>query len=198
MLSQLYIHLFALKCITPRFVGWFQCTSYLDVLLRQFVWCYGSGPLLLLRQELPGCHFLPPAAAFSRLNRTQCRRPTDRARYQCCPHRSTLHCYSFCFVQCIVEWRHHEEGCFSTVESLQCAVEQWFCGRVGGCCYIEDCAGATQRGPSPGPHRTRGGSSIYFLFCPAHQPWIRKNTRKLCPRPSIMKRKTSMEPTQPT
>ena len=63
-------------------------------------------------------------------------------------------------------------------------------------CYTEDGAGGTQRGPSPGQaHRTRGGSSIYFLFCPNHQPWTRKNTRKLCPGPSIMKRKTSMKPT---
>ena len=138
------------------------------------------------KQELPGCHFLPPAAAFSRLNRTQCRRPTDRARYQCCPHRSTLHWYSFCSVQS----RHRD----AVLQFARCseAVILW----QSSCYTEEDGAGGTQRGPSPGQaHRTRGGSSIYFLFCPNHQPWTRKNTRKLCPGPSIMKRKTSMKPT---
>lgn len=69
ILRQSFSHLFTLKCIITLCLMY--CTS---MMLRR-----ASPP----RQELPGCQFLPAAAAFSRLNRTQCR-PTD-ARYQCCP-----------------------------------------------------------------------------------------------------------------
>ena len=74
-------------------------------------------------------------------------------------------------------------------ESWQCAAKQCFCGRVGAGANIEACAGGTQRGPSPGPHRTRGGSSIYFPF---YQTPHKTKYQKIV---AIMKKRTSMKPT---
>ena len=103
----------------------------------------------------PGSCFFPEL-----LNRTQCRRPTDRARYQCCPpHRSTLHT-----THTSLHCGARQDAVQCTAENWQCAAKQCFCGRVGAGANIEACAGGTQRGPSPGPHRTRGGSSIFSLF----------------------------------
>ena len=114
----------------------------------------------------PGSCFFPEL-----LNRTQCRRPTDRARYQCCsppPHCVLLRSMLLTTTQISTH-----TSAVSTVlqgkmlccaESWQCAAKQCFCGRVGAGANIEACAGGTQRGPSPGPHRTRGGSSIFSLF----------------------------------
>ena len=138
------------------------------------------------RQELPGCHFLPQLLLFpASIEHSAVVQQTEPGiNVAHTDQLSTDTVSALC-----------SPGIAMLYYSLQGAVKQWFCGRVAGC-YTEDGAGGTQRGPSPGQaHRTRGGSSIYFLFCPNHQPWTRKNTRKLCPGPSIMKRKTSMKPT---
>ena len=102
---------------------------------------------------------LAPAAAFSRLNRTQCRRPTDRARYQCCPHRSTLHWYSFCSVL----HRLCSPGIAMLYYSLQGAVKQWFCGRVAAI-QRRMVQVARREGLHPGRHTGRGEDPPFISF----------------------------------